>query len=135
MNPWIPEDYTGLTFKYSREISSLACCFQKTGERESFCKMSLKWSIKGWSASPGSVLQSCMPSILESDQLRDNKDVKIEELLMTLYFFYSVRLLILVFRKKISLKTKGALRVVFFSLTRNRYSSLNFITESASFIS
>lgn len=135
MNPWIPEDYTGLTFKYSREISSLACCSQKTGERESFCKMSLKWSITGWSASPGSVLQSCTPSILESDQLRDNKDVKIEELLMTLYFFYSVRLLILVFRKKISLKTKGALRVVFFSPTRNRYSSLNFITESASFIS
>lgn len=81
------------------------------------------------------MLQSCTPSILESDQLRDNKDVKIEELLMTLFFFYSVRLLILVFRKKISLKTKGALRVVFFSLTRNRYSSLNFITESASFIS
>lgn len=77
--------------------------------------MSLKWSIKGWSASPGSVLQSCTPSILESDQLRDNKDFKIEEHTYDpVYIFYSVRLLILVFRKKISLKTKGALRVVFF---------------------
>lgn len=135
MNPWIPEDYTGLTFKYSREISSLACCSQKNWGEGVVLQDEFKISIKGWSASPGSVLQSCTPSILESDQLRDNKDVKIEELLMTLYFFYSVRLLILVFRKKISLKTKGALRVVFFSLTRNRYSSLNFITESASFIS
>lgn len=75
-----------------------------------------------------------MPSILESDQLRDNKDVKIEELLITLYFFVLLSE-IAYSQKELFLKTKGALRVVFFSLTRNRYSSLNFITESASFIS
>lgn len=54
-----------------------------------------------------------MPSILESDQLRDNKDVKIEELLITLYFFVLLSE-IAYSQKERFLKTKGALRVVFF---------------------
>lgn len=54
-----------------------------------------------------------MPSILESDQLRDNKDVKIEELLITLYFFVLLSE-IAYSQKEHFLKTKGALRVVFF---------------------
>lgn len=48
---------------------------------------------------------------------------------MILYFFYLVRLFIFVFRKKISLKIKGVLRVVFFFFIRNRYFLLNFIIE------
>jgi hypothetical protein len=57
---------------------------------ESFCIMSLEWSIKDWSAPLGSVCNHSMPSFLWSDHLEDNKTVKFQESISTFFIFLTV---------------------------------------------